>query len=322
MIRFASWWFLFCIPVVAGLFFFAGKKKGLTFSSVALLKRAGQPKTAKHKIGKALVLCGLLLSLIALARPQTSEKAENIRRQGIDIAILLDVSGTMQSADLEPNRLEVARKTIDDFIAERAGDRLSLIIFAGSAFTRIPLTLDHNVVRESLAGITFESVDQDGTAIGMAVSVALNRLKKSDAASRVIILVTDGDNNAGAIDPLTAGTLAQELGIRIYPIGIGSDSLLLPVQSFGQTRYRQYQGGFDEALLRRMADMTGGQYFRAMDARALSQVFETINQLEKTEFQEDLYQQYHELAFPFIMAALALLAAGIILDKYCFVQVP
>jgi len=322
MMRFASWWFLCLIPIVTALFFTASKKRGLKFSSVALLKSAGRPITAKHKIGKALVLCGLVLSLIALARPQTAEKAENIRRQGIDIAMLLDVSGTMQSADLEPNRLEVARKTMDHFIAERTGDRIALIVFAGSAFTRIPLTLDHNVVRESLEAVTLESVSQDGTAIGMAVSVGLNRLKKSDAASRIIILVTDGDNNAGAIDPVTASNLAQEMGIRIYTIGIGSDSLLLPVQSFGQTRYRQYPGGFDEALLRQMAETTGGQYFRAMDTGALSQVFETIDLLEKTEFQEDLYKEYYELAFPLIIAALVLLSAGIVLDKYCFVQVP
>ena len=322
MMRFASWWFLCLIPIVTALFFTASKKRGLKFSSVALLKSAGRPITAKHKIGKALVLCGLVLSLIALARPQTAEKAENIRRQGIDIAMLLDVSGTMQSADLEPNRLEVARKTMDHFIAERTGDRIALIVFAGSAFTRIPLTLDHNVVRESLEAVTLESVSQDGTAIGMAVSVGLNRLKKSDAASRIIILVTDGDNNTGAIDPVTASNLAQEMGIRIYTIGIGSDSLLLPVQSFGQTRYRQYPGGFDEALLRQMAETTGGQYFRAMDTGALSQVFETIDLLEKTEFQEDLYKEYYELAFPLIIAALVLLSAGIVLDKYCFVQVP
>ncbi|MCL1800715.1 MAG: VWA domain-containing protein, partial [Promicromonosporaceae bacterium] len=149
---------------------------------------------------------------------------------------LLDVSGSMRSVDFTPDRLEAARKTMDDFIAERAGDRISLIIFAGSAFTRIPLTLDHNVVRESLAKVTTESVNQDGTAIGMAISVGLNRLKKSDAASRIMILVTDGDNNAGAIDPLTASGLAAELGIKIYTIGIGTDTMMLPVQVFGHWR--------------------------------------------------------------------------------------
>jgi Ca-activated chloride channel family protein len=243
-------------------------------------------------------------------------------RQGIDIAVLLDVSGSMQSVDFEPNRLEVARETIDNFVAQRPNDRISLIVFAGTAYTRIPLTLDHNIVRESLAGVSFESVNEDGTAIGMAVSVGLNRLKKSDAPSRIMILITDGDNNAGAIDPVTASNLARDLGIRIYTIGVGSDTLILPVQGFGMTQYRQYPGGFDEALLEQIADTTGGQYFKAVDSQALSKIFDTINRLEKTEFQDDNFKEYNELAFPFIAAALILLLIGIVLDKYYFIQIP
>ena len=323
MIRFANGWFLLLIPVVAALFWIARNRRGLKFSSISLLKAAGHGSAWRRNIGKILVLGGLILSLAAMARPQTTERTESFRRQGIDIAMILDVSGTMQSADLAPNRLEVARKTIDDFVAQRPNDRISLIIFAGAAFTRIPLTLDHGVVRESLAGVTFASVNQDGTAIGMAISVGLNRLKKSDAASRIMILVTDGDNNAGAIDPMTASALARDLGIRIYTIGIGSDVMLLPVQVFfGQTQYQQYQGGFDEALLGRIAETTGGQYFRAMDGRELAQVFETINELEKTDFEEDNFKVYAEWAYPLIMAALALLCGGIVLDKYIFVQIP
>jgi Ca-activated chloride channel family protein len=321
--RFANGWLLLLIPAVIFLFWFFRNKRGLQFSSVKLLRSAGKAKTIKHKIGKILIISGLVLSLIALARPQTTQKTDLILQQGIDIVMILDVSGTMQSVDFEPNRLEVARKTIDAFIAERFSDRISLVIFAGAAFTRIPLTLDHNVVRESLAGVSSESVNQDGTAIGMAISVGLNRLKKSDAASRIMIMLTDGDNNAGAIDPLTASNLAQESGIKIYTIGIGSDALILPVQSFfGQTQYQQYPGGFNEDLLRQIADTTGGQYFRAMDPKALQQVFDTINQLEKTEFDDDNYREYNELAFPIIMAALLLLLAGIVLDKYFFVQIP
>ncbi|MCL2167185.1 MAG: VWA domain-containing protein [Clostridiales bacterium] len=321
--RFANGWFLLLIPAFFYLFWATRKKRGLAFSSIRLLQRTGRTSTIKHKIGKALVLCGVVLTATALARPQTTEITDFIQQQGIDIAMLLDVSGSMQSVDFEPNRLEVARKTIDDFIAERVSDRISLVIFAGSAYTRIPLTLDHEVLRASLAEVSIASVNLDGTAIGMAISVGLNRLKKSDAASRVMILATDGENNAGAIDPVTASNLARELGIRIYTIGIGSDTLILPSQNiFGQTQYLQYEGGFDEALLKRIAETTGGQYFRAMDAKALEQVFDTINALEKTEFNEDNYREYHELAFPFIMAALLLLSAGVILDKYHYVQIP
>ncbi|MCL2121493.1 MAG: VWA domain-containing protein [Clostridiales bacterium] len=321
--RFANGWILLLIPAVLYLFWATRKKRGLAFSSIRLLQRTGRTASIKHKIGKALVLCGVILAAIALARPQSTEITDFGQQQGIDIAMLLDVSGSMQSVDFEPNRLEVARKTMDNFIAERVSDRISLVIFAGSAYTRIPLTLDHAVLRTSLAEVSIASVGQDGTAIGMAISVGLNRLKKSDAVSRVMILATDGDNNAGAIDPVTASNLARDLGIRIYTIGIGSDNLILPSQNiFGQTQYLQYEGGFDEALLKRIAETTGGQYFRAMDAEGLERVFATINALEKTEFSEDHYREYHELAYPFIMAALLLLTAGVILDKYHYVQIP
>jgi Ca-activated chloride channel family protein len=236
--------------------------------------------------------------------------------------MILDVSESMRSVDFDPNRLETARKTIDDFVAQRGSDRISLIVFAGTAYTRVPLTLDHSIVRESLAQVSTESVNRDGTAIGMAISVGLNRLKKSDGLSRVIILLTDGNNNAGEIDPITAAKLAQELGIRIYTVGVGSDVIIFPVNVFGQTQYSRYPGGFDEELLKQIADVTGGQYFRAKDPEALSQIFDIINQLEKTEFNEDNFREYDELAYPLIKAALILLMAGIFTDRYYFVQIP
>ena len=322
MIQFASWWFLLLIPVAVYLFWPNRKQRGLKFSSVRLLKAAGGKKTLKHKAGKLLVLCGVVLSLFALARPQTTIEAGFVKQQGIDIAMVLDLSGSMQSVDFEPNRLEVARKTIDDFVAERSGDRIALVVFAGTAYTRIPLTLDHKVVRESLAGVTTQTISKDGTAIGMAISVGLNRLKKSSATSRIMILVTDGDNNAGDIDPITASNLARDMGIKIYAIGIGSDTLIMPVEVFGQTQYQRYEGGFNEELLKQIAETTGGQYFRAADPKALSQVFETINRLEKTEFDDNNFKEYNELAFPLIAAALVLLSAGIILDRFFFVQIP
>jgi len=322
MIRFANWWFLLFIPVVIFLFWAVKKKRGLKFSSVKLLQRDGSGKTIKHKIGKALVLCGIILSLTALARPQTTITIDYIEQRGVDIAMILDVSGTMQSVDFKPTRMEVARKTMDDFISQRPSDRISLIIFAGTAYTRVPLTLDHSIVRESLAQVTTESVNTDGTAIGMAISVGLTRLEKSDAASRIVILLTDGDNNAGSIDPLTAGKLASDMGIRIYTIGVGSDTMIFPTQMFGITQYSQYPGGFNEDLLKQIADDTGGQYFRAMDTKALSQIFETINQLEKTKFSDENFKEYNELAFPLIMTSLVLLTAGIILDKFHYIQIP
>ena len=323
MIKFAHWWFLFLIPVVIFLFLTLKKKRGLSFSSVKLLRRANSRKTIKHKIGKFLVLTGVILSIVALARPQTTLNTDIFKKQGIDIAMILDVSGSMLSVDFEPNRLEVARKTIDDFIAQRTNDKISLVAFAGTAFTRIPLTLDHSVLRDSLSTVSLESVGQDGTAIGMAISVGINRLKKSEATSRVMILVTDGDNNAGSVDPMTASSLAKDFGIKIYTIGVGSDKTILPVQGiFGGTQYQQVEGGLNEDLLNQIADTTGGQYFRAMDSRALDKIFDTINQLEKTDFDEDNFREYNELAYILIISSLILLTIGIILDRYYFVQIP
>ena len=322
MIRFAHWWFLLLIPIAIYAFFFLKHKRGLKFPSVKLFKREHKGKSFKQKIGKILVLSAVILSLVALARPQTTVHADFVRRQGIDIAMVLDVSGSMKSVDFEPNRLEVARSTIDDFVTERGNDRISLVVFAGTAYTRIPLTLDHNVVRESLAGVSTASVNQDGTAVGMAISVGINRLKKSDASSRVMILLTDGDNNAGEIDPLTAGKLAAEMGIKIYTVGVGSDTLIMPTEIFGQIQYTQYPGGFDEALLQQIADITGGQYFRAKDEEALPQIFDAINRLETSEFDDDNFKLYNELAYPLIAAALVLLTAGILLDKFIYVQIP
>jgi len=323
MIRFDDWYFLLLIPVAVYLFWFFKKKRGLKFSSVKLLRKTSSGKTIKHIIGKILVLCGVVLALTALARPQTTLKTDFIRKQGIDIVMVLDVSGSMESVDFEPNRLEVARKTIDDFIAERTNDRICLTVFAGTAFTRIPLTLDHNIVRESLANVSFTSVNQNGTAIGMAISVGVNRLKKSDASSRIMILVTDGANNAGSIDPITASGLAKDLGVKIYTIGVGSDVTLIPREDiFGRIYNERSEGDLDEGLLTQIADMTGGQYFRAMDSQALGQVFDAINRLEKSDFNDDNFKEYNELAFPFMIAALVLLTAGIILGKYCFIHIP
>lgn len=322
MIRLASWYFLTLIPFLLFVFLRKNKKATIKFSSIRLLKNSGMKKTWKHKVGIYLILFSFILMDIALARPQVPVKAAPVKQEGIDIAMILDISGSMESVDFTPNRLEVARSTMTDFIKERPSDRLSLIIFAGTAYTRVPLTLDHDILTESLQKVTSESVDEDGTAIGMALSVGMNRLKKSDAASKVMILVTDGDNNAGTINPNTAADMAKDLGIKIYTIGVGTDETIIPVQVFGQTQYQQVEGGLNEDLLKSIADTTGGQYYRARDAKALSGIFSDINQLEKTEYTKDNRQQYTELAFPLIKGALLLLLAGIFFDRYYFVRIP
>ncbi|WP_244971243.1 VWA domain-containing protein [Vallitalea guaymasensis] len=323
MIRLANWYFLLFIPLIIYIFIIKKNKTTLKFSSVKLLKSSGLKKTYKHKISKYMICLSLIILVVALSRPQLTSQPDTIQEKGIDIAMVLDVSGSMESVDFKPNRLEVAKKTIEDFVEERPSDRLALVIFAGTAYTRIPLTLDHNIVKQSLEEITTESVNDNGTAIGMAISVGLNRLKKSDSQSKVMILVTDGENNAGAIKPNTASDLAEELGIKIYTIGVGTDETIYPeVDIFGQTRYKRYEGGLDEELLKGIAEKTGGKYYRARDPQAMSKIFSDINELEKTKFDRDDFVQYKELAFDLIKVALILLLLGIFLDRYFYIQIP
>ena len=322
MFRFLHWYWLLLIPVIIYIFFKTQGQGQLKFSSLQLFEDAGIKKTYKHKIGKYLILIGLILLVVALARPQSGERLKNVKKEGLDIVLTLDVSESMRSVDFDPNRLEVAKKVANNFITKRPTDRLGLVIFSGAAYTRIPLTLDHNILESSLEKITTNDVNQEGTAIGMGISIAVNRLKKSDAESKVIILLTDGENNAGQINPSTAAGLAKEMDIKVYTIGVGSNETILPVEVMGQTRYRKYEGGLDEKLLTDIAQQTGGKYFRAKDKDALQEIFNKINKLEKTEFKDNNYFQYHELAYGFIKAALLFILVGIFLDRYLFLKIP
>ncbi|MCM1990440.1 vWA domain-containing protein [Oceanirhabdus seepicola] len=320
--RFANWYFFLLIPLAVYVFLWKKNKSAIKFSSVKLLMNSGMKKTIKHRIGKYFICAGVILLITALARPQLIDKEVDIKDEGIDIAVVLDISGSMESVDLKPNRLEAAKKTIEDFINKRPNDRISLIIFAGSAYTKIPLTLDHNIIKESLVDIDSRYVKEEGTAIGMALSVGLNRLKKSESKSKIIILVTDGDNNEGAIKPATAAELAKDMDVKIYSIGVGTDSTIMPTLVSGKTIYKKYQGGLNEELLEDISHETGGKYYRARYEEALSQIFSDINKLEKTEFDGDNFIRYKELGFMFIKLGLILLTAGIFLDRYYYIQIP
>lgn len=299
------------------------KKQTLAFSSIKILKDQGMKKTIKHKIGKALILLGMVALLIAFARPQVPARSNPAKEEGIDISMVLDLSESMLSIDFEPNRLEVARETIKSFVETRSNDRLAFIVFAGSAYTKIPLTLDHNIVQESLSEVGTHSVNEPGTAIGMSISVGVNRLKKSEASSKVLILVTDGDNNAGAINPMTAADLAAEMAIKIYTIGVGTDETIIPTSNiFGQTQYQKLEGGLNEVLLQDIADKTGGKYFRAKDKETLEHIFEDIDQLEKSSFDQNHFRKFDELAFGFIKIGLVFIMLGMFFDKYYYIQIP
>lgn len=319
--RFSHWYFLLALPFIL-LLMMERKKEALPFSNIKLLKHTASDKLWKHKIGKWFITTALCLFLVAMARPQMPAPVSPDMGEGIDIVMVLDVSESMQSVDFSPNRLEVARDTIENFIKKRVEDRVGLVVFAGTAYTRVPLTLDHEAVLQSLEEVETESVSEDGTAIGMAVSVGINRLKKSKSDTKIMVLVTDGDNNAGAIDPETASKLAAESGIKIYTIGVGTDKTIYPVTFMGQKTYKTMNSGLNEPLLQDIAQVTDGQYYRALDEAGLETVFDEIDELEKTEFERDAFQQYDEWAFPFIKLGLLLLLIGIILDRYIFVQIP
>lgn len=320
--RFEAPYYLLLIPLVLLPFLIRRHKTALDYSNVNHLKKAGLKKTYGHIYGKILIAISLCLFVIALARPQLPADLLPDTSKGIDIAMVLDVSGSMESVDFTPNRLEVARDTIESFVKERYDDRIGFIIFGGSSYTRVPLTMDHDVILSSLEEVTTDSVSEEGTAIGMAVSVGINRLKKSDGKSKIMILVTDGDNNAGAINPDTASQLAKELGIKIYTIGVGTDQTIMPYDYFGTTQYQTMDSGLDETLLINIADVTGGQYFRATDASSLQAIFDVIDQLEKTDMDRDTFMTYDEWAFAFIKLGLIFLVVGLGLDRYMYLQIP
>lgn len=318
--RFAYPYLLLCIPVVLFLFFYRKKSGAIKFSRVSILRKTAKSKV--HKIGRYLVLLSAILIIVALARPQIEKSILPIKEEGIDIAMVLDVSESMASVDFEPNRLAVAKDTIKAFIEKRYSDRLSFIIFSGNAYTRIPLTLDRDIINSSLDEVNTSMMQEKGTAIGMAISVGLNRLKDSDAETKIMILVTDGDNNAGAIDPHTASQLAKDLGIRIYTIGVGSDVTKLPYNYFGQTRYQVYEDGLNEELLMEIAETTDGQFYRAKDEAALETIFEEINKLEKSDFDQNDFMDYRELSYSLLKLGLILLLVGLFIDKYVYIKIP
>ena len=274
-----------------------------------------------------LRIIGIVLIVIALARPQIVQGKETITGEGVDIALALDISGSMASLDFEPqNRLEASKQVIDEFIMERPYDKIGMVIFASEAFSQSPLTLDHNMVSRSLEQIELatELGIDDGTAIGLGIANAANMLTNSDAESKVVILLTDGVNNAGQVDPLTAAEAAKALGIKIYTIGAGRPGEVpVPVPGlFGGTTIAYQESQLDEATLQQVADITGGQFYRAEDTAGLKAIYDEINQLEKSQVEVQVFNQYQELASPLILLALILLLVELFVRNTAFRTVP
>jgi len=300
---------LLVIPLAAWYVLRWRRERSVAYSSLDLLLGAGleAPLWKRHAI-LALRLLVLALVIMALARPQTGRSKHTTYSEGIDIMLVLDTSGSMQAQDFEPkNRLHVAKEVVKEFIAKRPQDRVGLVVFAADAMTQCPLTLDHLLLSKLVDGVDFGMLD-DGTAIGVALATACNRLRASEAKSRVIVLLTDGQNNAGMVDPITAARVAKSLGLKVYAIGVGTRGRApIPIDDpvFGR-RLVSVEVDIDEVTLRKIADLTGGEYFRATDRQELVEIYDRIDKLEKSKVESETFVEYSERFAWFILPALGL----------------
>ena len=278
-----------------------------------------QPKSLRVRLLHLpfiLRVAAITLLSLALARPQLTNRWSSESTEGIDIMMALDISGTMLAEDLKPNRLEAAKQVASDFVLARPNDQIGLVVFAGESFTQCPLTIDHAVLVNLFQSVEYGMIE-DGTAIGLGLANAVNRMKDSQTKSKVIILLTDGSNNRGDIDPQTAAEIAKTFGIRVYTVGVGSyGQARVPVQTPIGTQYITTDSEFDETTLQRIAQTTGGQYFRATDNSSLKKIYEQIDQLEKTKLRVREYSKHTENFAPFLYAALLCILGEILLRYF------
>ncbi len=313
------------IPViVAGRYFRLFKKDtSIVFSSVSFFE--GYRKSIRERLSFlpfALRMLALAFLIIALARPQKFSSGENVYTEGIDIALVLDISGSMLAEDFKPNRLAAAKKITDSFIGGRTSDQIGLVIFSRDAFTQCPLTIDYAVLRNLLKDIKSGMIE-DGTAIGNAIANGINRLKDSRAKSKVMILLTDGVNNAGEVNPVTAAEMAKQFGIRVYSIGIGTiGQAPYPFQTPFGIRYQMVPVEIDEPVLRQISGMTGAKYFRATNNKKLEEIYSEIDRLEKTRVEVTSYRSRKELFPLWIYLGLFSVLAEVILSKTYLRRLP
>ena len=299
------WLLLGLIPLIGGYIWYQARwNASVQLSSTASMK--GAPSSWKYyfrHLPPVFRFCSIGLVIVALARPQSSEDFTDKEVEGIDIVICTDISGSMKAMDFKPNRLESAKEVAAQFIASRPNDRIGLVIFAGESFTQCPLTTDHGVVNNLLAEIS-SGMLEDGTAVGLGLATSIARLKDSEAKSKVVILLTDGVNNKGEVAPKTAGEIAREFGVRTYTIGVGTQGQApIPVQTpFGQ-QTQMMDVEIDEEMLTEIAEMTGGKYFRATNKSSLENIYQEIDQLEKTRISVIEFSERHDEFLPIVLLA-------------------
>lgn len=313
--NFASPYFLILIPIIIILFYKIRYNGSLKIPGIEPIKKI-RKKSKTYMLGKILILSSIILMVIALARPQISSENKIIKKNGIDIVVALDLSNSMLQQDFTPNRLEVAKHLLNRFIEKRPDDRISLIVFGGDAYTKVPLTFDHSVVKDITSKLTTDDITSNNrTAIGMGLGIAINRLKNSTAKSKVIILMTDGENNSGEMSPMGAANIAKELGIKIYTIGIGAKEL-----RYGPALIKNNE--LDENLLKEIAETTHGEYFRASNEKEFENIFNKINQLEKTKIDGKTYYEHIEVFENILKIALVLLIIGAFLEYIKYIRIP
>lgn len=324
-LHFASpWWFLglLIIPLLVYWQYFQKKMVDPTLK-MSNLKGISVTKSWKEKVYPYLPIfkiASLAFFIIALARPQLSLKEEKVKAEGIDIMMVMDLSSSMLSKDFDPDRLEVSKLVAKEFVEKRVHDRIGLVVFSGESFTQCPLTTDHNILLDFLGSLEVGML-QDGTAIGMGLATAVNRLKDSDAKSKIIILLTDGVNNAGYINPNTAAEIAREYDVKVYTIAVGTmGQALSPVnrRSDGQYMYAMAKVEIDVALLESIAKMTEGKYFRAVDRASLENIYAEIDRLEKTEIEVNVFKRYKDEFRMFLIIGLFLFLMWWVLSQTIF----
>ena len=310
-------WLLLLHPAALVWHFFTWKKKQpvLKMPSLSGFQGASSFWSKIVPFLYLIRLTAMALIVLAIARPQTVDVSTRTKtNKGIDIVMAIDVSSSMLAQDLKPDRLSALKRVAEAFVEDRMSDRIGLVLYAGESYTKTPITSDKSIVKGSLREITFQGLIEDGTAIGMGLATSVNRLKDSRAKSKIIILLTDGVNNSGFIDPKIATELAVEFGIKTYTIGLGSNgTALAPIGILpnGKFKYGMTKVEIDEALLKEIAQKTGGIYFRATDNKKLEEIYAEINKLEKTEIEEFKYYNYDEK-----YRILVLLALGLILIEW------
>lgn len=312
------------IPLVVVYYIVLGRKR----ASIVVSTTGGvkAPRTLRYwlrHVPFVLRIAALAAVIVALARPVIVDHQEETTTEGIDIVIAMDISSSMLARDFTPDRLSAAKQLATEFVAERSGDRISVVAFAGEAFTQCPLTSDQATVGTMLSRLR-SGVVEDGTAIGNGLATAVNRLRESGAKSKVVILLTDGVNNRGQISPIMAAEIARDLGIKVYTIGVGSrDKAPMPAYDpFGNITYIMADVEIDEALLRDIASKTSGEYFRANNNEALKAIYEQINQLEKSKVEVTHYTTYEELYMGWLLLALLLLAAEFVVARVVLNRLP